>query len=332
MPKAAGTGWKHYWLTVAAVWIAAGAAAWIYARQEHIPSAILWAALPAFLAEIALYLAPGFAGVRTTLARIRPSALRALFVTGAALVPYPLAAVRLGGFRWEEFGLLAALAAVLSFWYVAAKPGALADCLFLGFVAGVYLSRVFSQIYPSPAPHLQLETLGRLMWIHTGILAVLCIRGWEAGFGFVPTAREWRIGAEQFMLFLPAGGAVAYFLHAVKFHMASPIWWKVPLIVVGTFFAFLWVTALAEEFFFRGFLQQLLARAWNSNLAALLVASAVFGLAHLPFRGFPNWRWVAVATVLGVSCGIAYWRSGSVRASMVTHALVVATWRGFFAG
>ena len=332
MPKAAGTGWKHYWLTVAAVWMAGAAAAWFYARQERIPEAILWGALPAFLAEIALYLAPGFEGVRATLRRVQPPAYRALIVTAAALLPYLLATLRLGEFRWAEFGLLAALAATLSFWYLAAKPGALADCLFLALVAAVYLSHVFSQIYPSPAPHLPLETLGRLMWIRTGILAILCVRGWEAGLGFVPTPREWRIGVEQYFLFLPVGGAVAYLVHAVKFHLATPVWWKLPLIVLGTFFAFLWVTALAEEFFFRGFLQQLLARAWNSQLAALLAASAIFGLAHLPFRGFPNWRWVAVATVLGLSCGIAYWRSGSVRASMVTHALVVATWRGFFAG
>src|SRR5579863_3086820 len=222
MPKAAGTGWGQYSLTVAAVWIAGTAAAWFYASQERIPAAILWGALPAFLAELALYLAPGFAGVRGTLRRVQPPALRALIAAGAALAPYLLAALGLGIFRWAEFGLLAALAATLSFWYVAAKPGALADCVFLAFVAGVYLSHVFIQIYPSPAPHVQLETLGRLMWIHTGILAVLCVRGWEAGFGFVPSPREWRIGVEQYILFLPVGGAVAYLVHAVKFHLATP--------------------------------------------------------------------------------------------------------------
>ncbi len=77
MPKAAGPGWKDYWLTVAAVWMAAAAAAWLYARQVHIPPALLRAALPAFLAELALYLAPGFPGVRATLSEFnRPPRAR----------------------------------------------------------------------------------------------------------------------------------------------------------------------------------------------------------------------------------------------------------------
>jgi predicted Abi (CAAX) family protease len=37
-----------------------------------------------------------------------------------------------------------------------------------------------------------------------------------------------------------------------------------------------------------------------------------------------------VATLLGLACGAAYLRSGSVRAPMVTHAFVVTTWRIFF--
>jgi membrane protease YdiL (CAAX protease family) len=65
--------------------------------------------------------------------------------------------------------------------------------------------------------------------------------------------------------------------------------------------------------------------------AALLLSSAAFGLAHLWFGdAFPNWRWVAVATVLGLFCGMARQRAGSIRAGMVTHTLVI-TLRLFFA-
>jgi len=56
----------------------------------------------------------------------------------------------------------------------------------------------------------------------------------------------------------------------------------------------------------------------------------IFGAAHLWFHQFPDWRQAVVATVLGLACGIAYIQTGSVRAPMVTHALVVATWRVFF--
>jgi len=106
--------------------------------------------------------------------------------------------------------------------------------------------------------------------------------------------------------------------------------WKLPLAIIGTFVMFLWVVALAEEFFFRAFLQRLLARAWRSETAGLLAASTIFGLAHLPFRHFPNWRFAIVAAVAGVFYGLAFLKAGSVRASMVTHALVVTTWRVFF--
>jgi hypothetical protein len=62
----------------------------------------------------------------------------------------------------------------------------------------------------------------------------------------------------------------------------------------------------------------------------LLIASLVFGGVHLWFRMFPNWRWALLAGVLGWFCGRARNQAGSIRAGMVTHALAVATWRGFF--
>ena len=78
---------------------------------------------------------------------------------------------------------------------------------------------------------------------------------------------------------------------------------------------------MSEEFFFRGVMQPKLG---------LVATSIVFGLVHLPFREFPNWKHVLVATVLGLFCGRAYQKTGSIRAPIVTHALVVATWRAFF--
>jgi membrane protease YdiL (CAAX protease family) len=51
---------------------------------------------------------------------------------------------------------------------------------------------------------------------------------------------------------------------------------------------------------------------------------------HLWFRTFPNWRLAILAAVAGVFYGAAFNRTKSIRASMVTHALVVTTWRVFF--
>jgi membrane protease YdiL (CAAX protease family) len=170
------------------------------------------------------------------------------------------------------------------------------------------------------------------MWARLGIMTVFSLRGIEdPRFGFVPSAAESRIGLLYYLFFLPVGGTLAYLLGVARFHPPSLEWWKLTLLVVGTFLAFLWVVALFEEFFFRAFLQRLLERAFGSAVG-LSVASIIFGLAHLTFRHqFPNWRFAIVAGASGVFYGLTFLKAGSVRASMVTHALVVTTWRVFFA-
>jgi membrane protease YdiL (CAAX protease family) len=91
------------------------------------------------------------------------------------------------------------------------------------------------------------------------------------------------------------------------------------------------VLSLSEEFLVRGVLQQWIEDWTLSRSGALLIASAIFGLLHLWMGGFPNWKWAIVAGVLGWFCGRARNQAGSIRASMVTHALVATTWRAFFA-
>ncbi len=152
----------------------------------------------------------------------------------------------------------------------------------------------------------------------------------DVRFGFVPQAGEWRIGVQLYALFLPVGVAISYALHFARFRPQPLDWWKFVPLLIGTFFAFLWVVALAEEFFFRAFLQRLLARSLHSEAVGLAIASLVFGLAHLPFRSFPNWRFAILGGVSGVFYGLSFLKARSVRASMVTHALVVTTWRMFF--
>jgi membrane protease YdiL (CAAX protease family) len=276
---------------------------------------------------------PGFAATRRWFDKLGPKPVRAALLTAGALLPYVIVSVRLGDFEWRSLLLLSAVVAVASFWYAWIKPNFALDLLFLAFMAGVYVSRIFPQIYPRPVPHLQLEILGRLMWVRLGIFALLSIRRIEEiRFGFAPSSAEWRIGVEQFLYFLPVGALAAYLLSFARFHAPALAWWKMPLFVVGTFLAMLWVQALGEEFFFRGFLQPLLSRGLRSQAAGLLAASTLFGLAHLPFRAFPNWRFAILAGIAGVFYGLAFLRARSVRASIVTHALVVTTWRVFFAG
>jgi membrane protease YdiL (CAAX protease family) len=147
----------------------------------------------------------------------------------------------------------------------------------------------------------------------------------ETGYGFVPNRSEWRIGALHYLYFLPVAACLAVPLKAVQFAPPAPLWKT-----AGIFLGFLWVVALFEEFVFRGILQPWLEEWTWSRTAALLITSIIFGSVHLWFRTFPNWRWALIAAVLGWFCGHARNQAGSIRAGVVTHALVVATWRGFF--
>jgi membrane protease YdiL (CAAX protease family) len=289
------------------------------------------ALLPAFLAEIALYLLPAFDGVRASLAAL-PRVVLALLLTAAAIVPYTLAATSLGAFHMASLLAIAGLAAAVAFCYALLKPRLPVDLLFLALIAAVFLSRVFRDLYPAPSHDLPLEILGRLAWIHTGVIAVLCLRGLDAGFGFVPRAREWRIGLLYTVAFVPVGLLLGYFLRIAHWHPLMTPSWRLPLLILGRFLGVLWVLALTEEFFVRGFLQQILARSLRSDVAGIAVASVVFGALHLPFGTFPNWRFAILAAVAGVFYGAAFAKTRGIRAPMVMHALVVTTWQLLFNG
>jgi hypothetical protein len=175
------------------------------------------------------------------------------------------------------------------------------------------------------------QILGQLMWIRTGIWAVLSLRGATGiGFGFLPTLRDWSCGIRYYLYFLPVGLPLALWTGLLRFQPRELEWWQTAAMAVGTFLGMLWVVALGEEFFFRGLLQQWLCRWLRNSTAGLIVTSILFGLVHLPFRGFPNWRFALVAAVAGAFYGRAYARSGGIRAAMVVHALVNTTTRLLF--
>lgn len=288
--------------------------------------------LPAFLIEAIFYLMPGFESVRKAFDSLGAKPFRAALLAIFAVVPYLVEAPRTGTFRLSAFVALLAVAVVAAFWYVWIRPSLTADLLFLGFLAAVYLSKLLDQIYGQPTAHVNLAILGKLMWIRLGIMAVLSLRSLpNARFGFVPSRLEWRIGVLFYAVFLPVGAVIAYLLNFTHFRAPTMDWWKVALLAPVTFLGFLWVVALFEEFFFRGFLQRILGNATGSDTFGLVFASVLFGLAHLWFgHRFPNWRFAILGAVSGVCYGLAFLRAGSVRAGMVAHALVDTTWRLFF--
>jgi membrane protease YdiL (CAAX protease family) len=168
--------------------------------------------------------------------------------------------------------------------------------------------------------------LGHLALIQMAVMELLLVRrAPDPGYSFIPKRAEWRIGALHFVYFAVIGFPLALLLRATHLEAVDPLWK-----IAATFLGVLWVVSLSEEFFFRGMLQQWIEDWTGKRTLALVTTSVVFGLVHLGFRGFPNWRWALVGAVLGYFCGRARNLAGSIRAGMVTHALTVAAWRAFF--
>lgn len=305
-------------------WLMLGLAAWIYARLKSIPE---WAALPitaAFFIEFPFYLLPALESPRRWFAQ-RPKAQAAFFFAASAVVPWLVYSIFTREAHLTGFLLLLAVGAIVSFWYVVLPAAPLSDALFLILIAAVYLSKIFDHIYLSPIPKLQLSVLGHLMLIRAAALAVLVIRGnVKAEYRFIPRRHDWATGLRYFALALPIL-AFAYWALGLVVWRAHP-----SMLALAAFPLILWVVGLSEEFFFRGLLQQWIEDWTGSANGALLAASILFGSAHLGFhRIFPNWRWAIVAGMLGIFCGLAWRRSRSVPAAMVTHALVVTVWQTF---
>jgi len=278
-----------------------------------------------------LYVATVLESARAWLqARFRPAAL-ALGMTVSGIVPYCVYAVPAHTFSPASFGMLALVAAAISFWFVLLPRRPVSDLAFLALVAGVLISPLFPAIYGQPWPRVPLAFAGQLMCTRLAFLAVLSIARMKVkGFGFLPSRREWAVGFVHFALFVPVGILLGVRLHFGVFHLKPLPWWNILLIAAGTFLGMLWVVALREEFFFRGLLQAWLERWLASGWRGLVAASLLFGLMHLPFHAFPNWRFAILAAAAGMFYGRAYMTARSVRAAMVTHALVNTVWRVFF--
>jgi len=296
----------------------------VYARMRGYAPGIAAPIIIAFLVELPLYLIPFFSNVRTRLARAGKWRV-AVGLVLTAVLPYLIYSIPTHAFIGFEFFKLAGLAVSLSFWYLVLPAAIWSDLLFLLPPAAILIAKFMRDIYVSPIPRERIDILGHLMLIHVAAISVLVIRELPGvNPGLIPTRREAWIGLKEFLYFLPAGFILVRLLHIPLRDHPRPL-----LLFAPIFCGIYLVTAFSEEFAMRGVVQQHLSTLLNPT-AGWILASLLFGLVHLNYVLFPNLWMPPLAAAAGLFYGLAYRQAGSIRSSMITHALSATAWLIWF--
>jgi membrane protease YdiL (CAAX protease family) len=179
---------------------------------------------------------------------------------------------------------------------------------------------VFS--YPPPLTH----TMAILMALSTGVAAFVLVRRLD-GVGYTV---EWARGF--FAVFGTHFALLAAIAVPVGIKIGFLSWepsirrLKFPLWALGILF----FTAWPEEFLFRGVLQNLLSRTFKNQWAGLVVASVIFGFAHIFHAPAPNWKYVLLATIAGLFYGHVWMKTRSLLPGTLLHALIDIFWHILF--
>ncbi|MGC1421330.1 MAG: type II CAAX endopeptidase family protein [Terracidiphilus sp.] len=251
---------------------------------------------------------------------------RTVRVVGPVLLclPYALTATAFGIFRWGWLAVYALLPMGIALLLEQERDedgeqhGNWRD-----FVVLLALGLAVDLRWLEPAWPRGLAALGKILLLDAGIFGFLVVRRLEGvGFDLRLTLRDLRRGLGEYFLYALIAVPLGLWLGFLHVHAILPS----SLRAVGAFvFTFLFI-AIPEELFFRGWVQNLLERRMGRT-RALLLAAAVFGLAHWNKQTLSfNWRYVVMAAIAGVSYGRAWRAQRRVGASAITHASVDATW------
>lgn len=274
------------------------------------------------------YFAAAFFPSRVAGCAARLSPLNQILAPSLLAIPYALVTLACGDFRWLWLAVYVLVPAVIA---AVARFESNDDHFIwpqLSILAILGLSVDLRWFEPAWPPHLAI--FNKVLLLDAGIYAFVALSPMAGtGFDLRLRRRDLATGMREFLLYLPIAlplGLALGFLHAHPFSTRV-----VPL--VGQFaaawaFTFFFI-AVPEELFFRGWLQNLLERRMG-RIAALIVASLLFGLAHFNKRAVHfNWRYVLLAAIAGIFYGRSWRRDRRVGASAITHATVDAVWSLF---
>lgn len=258
---------------------------------------------------------PWFVGCRLT--RVAAPALLVL--------PYLLYALPLGEFQWRfAFALALTPVALSGLLELAPKAQRLLwqDAVVLFALALLLELRVFGDAWPHPG----LGSLPKLYLCDVALYLYLVVRGLEGvGYSFRPNVNAFAIGVREWLYFTPFAFGLGFALHFISFHPRAHSAAHIAAEVLVTFL----LTAVPEELFYRGLLQNLL-EPYLGRLRAMAVASLLFGLSHFHKGAAFNWRYILLAAIAGVFYGRAWRARRQLLASSVTHTLVDVVWSLWF--
>lgn len=202
-------------------------------------------------------------------------------------------------------------------------PGRMA---FAGLWLWVGLDWGLLEAFRIPAGDEQGLNLVRLLVLVVAlVLFVVCTPVRDLGYTF--RIRAWELGVAVLGLavlaavLVPLGLAIGFLEYGVV--PFDPLEWLVMA------FALYFTTTLHEELLFRGIVQNAAEKWWpgaRPELAGLLLASAIFGLAHINNAPAPNYRYVLMAAIAGLVYGTVWLRTRKVTVSALTHLGVNWTW------
>ena len=287
------------------------------------------AALAAFSLLLLLELLLAARGVADGLAeKLGPGS--GMFLGACVFLVYLVYLLGTGTFVLTKAATMAGLVFVplgMAVWANGAVPGAWQDFLTL---VGIWVLVKFGPThwlwtYPPGARLGYVLTV--MVAVNTAVASFLLIRrakgiGYSLGWG-----KRWGLYVVgSFVVFACIAIPLAISMHFIAF---APHW-NTGTTYVGLSVAIFMFTAWPEELLFRGLLQNFVARASKSDLAGWWTASVLFGFSHITNLGFPNWRYVILASIAGLFYGWTWRKTGSIFASALVHAGVDATWHFFF--
>jgi membrane protease YdiL (CAAX protease family) len=168
-------------------------------------------------------------------------------------------------------------------------------------------------------------------FLHSVAYGIAILLGLTLFLGFRPfPGMKYNLPRRRRDLWLPLAGfaLLAPVLMAVGIFigfLAAPHWPVKPAgAMAGGFGVILAATALPEEILFRSLIQNLLMLRFGESGRTLLLASLIFGCAHLDNgpQALPNWRYAILATIAGWAYGKVFQKSSTVLSSAGLHALV----------